>query len=600
VKHLACLLLAILIISVAFSFYQFPTAKADITATRTFTASTSDGYIYSSALNMTGDGSSDYNLIHELTWGGISSATSTIPIGQDYSANTFTIYRGYLFFDTSAIPDSATINSATLRLYVQTDLSTTDFNVTIQNGQPTYPHNPLDSGDYYQAHYSGTGGTNSSSAISGVGYWNIALSSTGLGWLSTTGQSKFALRSSEDLASSMPTTPEYVTFYSSEQGDAYAPTLTVTYTASVVYTYNFHGPYLDSGSVYNGHVNCTVYQSYNTTESFLLDGTGGTADSETRYYEQQAVLVSWNITDSGNYTRTYYFSSAFTENVYIYIPNPDLPIGLYTFTVTDFRGIRNGYLQILTYQGTTLQVLGQRQLDSVNPVPFYLTWGQTYYLRVVCTDGTLDMGSFTALSIENTNLIIPYDAFPITYYSLNATVNAMRQNNTWIQMNYTDWSSLTIWVSTTITHSVGYTAITDYSDNQTSNTIVLNWNSANADTDYLVTVIAYRDGTENTYNFICPHTPNESNPWAMLDALLADVNGFPIRPRYMIGLALVLAFVGIFSYAHAVAGAFAGVLSSAFLTVIGWLQIHWILISFAGAVAVFMAIADFKKTEREI
>jgi hypothetical protein len=588
VKHLAWLLLVILIFSVALSLYRFPMANA-ATASRSFAASSSDGYI-------TANGPA-YIDAHDTLTGTVYS--NALYIGQDKGITPYYVYRGFLFFDTAAIPDSATITSATLSLYVSSDHSTNDFNATLQTGGSTYPHDPLEIGDYYYPHYSSNGGSRNTSEISGTGYWNVTLNSDGINWLSKIGTSKFALLSSRDISNTAPSGAEYVTVYSSEQGESYAPKLYVTYTTSGAYTYNFYGPYVDTGAVFSGKTTCTVYQSYNSTVSFTLDGAGG-ADTVTYAFEQAAVMVAWNISSGMNYTRTYYFDGSLTEDVYIFMPSLDLPVGLYTFTVTDFRGITNGYLEILTNIGTGTKILTRQPLDSVNPVPCYLSWSVKYQLRLTCTDGTLDLGSFTALTIENTNLIIPFDAFPITYYGLNATVNAARQNDTWIQMNYTDWSELTIWVSTTITHSVGYSTVTDYSDNETSNTVVLNWYSANSDTDYLVTVQAYRDGTTNTYSFICPHTPNESNPWAMLDALLADVNGFPIRPRYIIGLALVLAFVGIFSYAHAVAGAFAGVLSAAFLTVIGWLQIHWVLISFAGAVAMFMAIADFKKTEREV
>ncbi len=374
-------------------------------------------------------------------------------------------------------------------------------------------------------------------------------------------------------------------------GDMTVKSLT-TVGSSAPYTYVFHGPYLDSGTVYNGYVNCTITLS-SGTESFTLDGTSGSADSETKQYNQQALLVSWNITAGTNYTRVHYFTGASFEEVNIYIPDPELPVGLYTFTVTDFRGITNGYLQVLVQQGTDLTLLAQRKIDSVNPIPFYLTWGQTYYLRVTCDLGTLDLGTFTALSQENTNLIIPYDAFPVTYYGLNVTCVAKRQSATWIQMNYTDHASLTSWVYMEIEHKANGVYVTDYTDNATGNTVTSSWYGADQDTDYRVTVTSLRDGTEQVWVFSCPHVPDDANPWGPLDEW---GDSLPFQPRYIVGFCVVLAVAMIFSYWHVVAGGFATLAAAGFLNYFGWLNINWTFIALGGAIVVMIAFAEFRRS----
>jgi len=55
----------------------------------------------------------------------------TVPIGQRYVALTYYVMRGFLFFNTSSIPDYATINSTILSLNITVDGSTTDFNLTV-------------------------------------------------------------------------------------------------------------------------------------------------------------------------------------------------------------------------------------------------------------------------------------------------------------------------------------------------------------------------------------------------------------------------------------------------------------------------------------
>jgi hypothetical protein len=593
-KPFFILLIFLLFISL-FCLGFTPTVNADITDTRTFTASTSDGHANVTNLN--------YDTAHDDagTEAQVFTSQSIFNVGQTYDGSFYyDLWRSFVFFDTSAIPDLATIDTAILGLYVETDSSTTNFNVTIQDGTPTYPHDPVTKADYYYIRYSGNGGNRSTSTISGAGYWNITLSTDGEGWISKTGQTKFALRSSEDIADSAPSNDEYVAFYAREQGTSYAPRLYVTYTVDTddVFSYTVLGPYVDTptDTVFNGVCNVTVYPSYNETFSFLLDGSGG-EDSEIFVYEQQPVFMAWNISDSVNYTRRIYFTDEVTEEFYIFVPSPDLPFYLYTFTITDFYGMTNAFLETRLYLSAQNEVVERQLLDSVNPFPYYLQWAIKYNLRVVCDEGSLDVGSFTPLTETSQNIVIARDAFPISYYGFNATVNAGRMNATYIQMNYTDNAELTEWIYTEITHLDGQTYTTDYTDNATASTVQINWYSALETIDYLVTVTALRDESLISFTFSCSTTQEEVNPFAPLDEL---GDNFPIQPRYIVGFGIVLACAGIFSYAHIVAGAFSIAITSAFLTAIGWLNLSWVLLALAFAISVLISIAWFKSREREI
>jgi hypothetical protein len=140
------------------------------------------------------------------------------------------IYRGFLFFNTSELPANAYLTNAMLSLYKKNDYSATDFTITAQNGQPDFPNDPLDGGDYDKEHYSGNGGgLNTTSFVNGRN--NITL--TDLSWINVGGVTKLCLRSDRDINGTAPKELEYVEVYSAnlyqESGEHYRPELIITY-----------------------------------------------------------------------------------------------------------------------------------------------------------------------------------------------------------------------------------------------------------------------------------------------------------------------------------------------------------------------------------
>jgi len=179
-----------------------------IDPTLTVNASINDGYLYQSDLN--------YSTAWSASEGIVSSDDKYLSIGQT-GINTsldYYIYRGFLFFDTSELPANAIIKNATLSLYKKDDYSATDFTITVQNGQPTYPHDPLEKEDYDQKYYSGNGGgLNTTNFTNGRN--NLTL--TNFSWITIGDLTKLCLRSSRDINGNTPTGNEYVTVYASEQ-----------------------------------------------------------------------------------------------------------------------------------------------------------------------------------------------------------------------------------------------------------------------------------------------------------------------------------------------------------------------------------------------
>lgn len=219
----AWLIVIILFLGFCFVFIPLDKVKA---ASLSFSSNSYDGCTFTTAVYATAHQASTGTVESGYIWIGQANALG----GQD------TIYRGYVIFDTSALPNDATVDSAILSLYVGADQSDTDFNVTIQSGMPTYPHEPVIANDYYYSYYSGSGGSANTSTISGSGYWNITLSAIGEGWISLTGTTKFCLRSSRDISATESTGDEYIECKVAENGASYTAKLYVEYSLPPSYS----------------------------------------------------------------------------------------------------------------------------------------------------------------------------------------------------------------------------------------------------------------------------------------------------------------------------------------------------------------------------
>ncbi|HWR27845.1 MAG TPA: hypothetical protein VN377_05355, partial [Candidatus Thermoplasmatota archaeon] len=178
-----------------------------IDPTVTLYSTFSDGYIYNYGTN--------YNTAQSSSYGMESSSATYITIGQKKVSTMYFINRGFVFFNTSVVPFNALLDNATLALYKKDDNSTTDFDITIQDGQPTYPHDPLESSDYNKNHYSGNIGALNTSGFT-TGYNNITLNN--LKCINTNGTTKLCLRSSRDINGTTPTGNEYINVFSSDFG----------------------------------------------------------------------------------------------------------------------------------------------------------------------------------------------------------------------------------------------------------------------------------------------------------------------------------------------------------------------------------------------
>jgi hypothetical protein len=164
-------------------------------ASSTFTGSTNDGSIRSEGLN--------YSDVHAgsdlIINNGDPIFNPFAHIGQERQTRGifnkyyyYYIHRSFFYFDTSSLPDNAVITGASLKLYGHGDDPSTDFNLTVVNGQPNYPHNSLTDADFSIANYqtAPNGGQFNTSGFNSSGYNTINLNSTGQSWINKTGTTK--------------------------------------------------------------------------------------------------------------------------------------------------------------------------------------------------------------------------------------------------------------------------------------------------------------------------------------------------------------------------------------------------------------------------
>lgn len=353
------------------------------------------------------------------------------------------------------------------------------------------------------------------------------------------------------------------------------------------------GPYYETGLVATIKVRVTAYYDDMNPQSYTLDGTDGVAD--TVNLPDKATYFSWNLTSSGNQSRTIWLSSVH-ETYNVFMPNLADPYYLYSFTVTDFVGLSNAYLETIVSINSTSQIVERLPLSSVNNLEFWFSWQHYYALRIISDQGTINYGDFQARSETNQNIVLTTDMIPVPTEGLNITVNALRINATWVQANYTDSQTETNWLTVTIKHKVGYTLVQDYTTNNTGDTQQINWYSASASLDYLVYLVASRDSGELSWSFSTPFYEPDTNPWAEPLTILGDSLPFPIAN--IVGFTIVMFFFGMTTYEDRHLGLVVGILVAGFLTYIHWLAIPVTFIALALCLAVFFILSEAKKHER--
>ena len=184
--------------------------------------------------------SSDYTTTHDAATGtAVNDSSGVISVWNTICTTpVYYIYRGFLLFDTSSIPDTDTISSATFSAQGDAGGGTSNGDT---DSIAVVASTPASNTALATADYDAVGTTQLSTGI-GIGsistaaYNDWVLNATGIANISTTGVSKFALRTTKDISATTPTntvTCTYAHFESADNaGTSVDPKLVVTHEAA--------------------------------------------------------------------------------------------------------------------------------------------------------------------------------------------------------------------------------------------------------------------------------------------------------------------------------------------------------------------------------
>jgi hypothetical protein len=251
--------------------------------------------------------SDTYNKAYDNNSG--TPTTGPLYIGQYEMAGEYVVMRAFLMFDTSAIPNEATINSAYVRLTGFDDHSDDDeFAVTIQQVKPPAPHDPLIPGDYDRHIFAGNFGNRNTTSFVNDKFFNISLNASGLLDINLSGYTYWMVRSSEDIAARDPGVgnDEWVVFYApGGVNPDYRPYLIINYTvpgSNWAYIVNLTASSNSSGSWLNYS---TLQANSNGTWTFPINSN----------FSSSSMKYFWSVNYTDYAGTIYYVPLTFTTGI---------------------------------------------------------------------------------------------------------------------------------------------------------------------------------------------------------------------------------------------------------------------------------------------
>lgn len=350
-------------------------------------------------------------------------------------------------------------------------------------------------------------------------------------------------------------------------------------------TYTCKGAYNEDGTFNSAGINVTMTRQGESPETFFLNGTY-LANATSK-----AIVFHFDL--GYNESRTYYTVSGDAETIYVLLPQQ--PYYTYFFEVIDYVGLQWGYLESVLNVNGTDTVVERWGLNVMNDIPFTLSWGKAYTMRLVCNKGSYTYGSYVAGATTSFTLGVTSDMFPVTPTDINGlAVRANRMNVTWIQCYYKDIYSNTSWVYFEIIEYGETTPIYSHNETFSPQDVTLNWMEAASDTDYYVIITISHEllGTK-VWSFPCPAPVATTNPFDALSVL----GTFPFAAN-QVPAVLILVAVGLcFTWWSVPFGMIVEVIVAVLEVWLGWLDIGWAWMSISGSMVLIIALAEAKQRE---
>jgi hypothetical protein len=365
-------------------------------------------------------------------------------VGQKFGSSQYTVYRGFLRFDTSRIPDTATILSAKLCLYGDWDQSTTDFVIRIQKWTG---NTPINTGDYNQFDGVNYDDGNYNTANFDDWAWNN-ITITNFSIINVAGDTLICLRSSRDINADTPTGVEFVQFFTKDWLGDKPAFLEITYSFPVP-EYTVIPNWMVGGE--NGYLMAADLPSFPNYTGYV-DGfeTGARASFWQGTQEYLNVTSDTTFVKSGIYgaksseqgSDTWYYSyptqqsgNKFYTVAYKIVPNPNDPnitsaeyllgsqltynttssVDVALYLLENATGV---FLQLEVSDGVNDQIVNGTHILSLSTwytIKLAVTASTTQVSASVYVDGGLD----STATISYTYTGIYYEHFEISPPSFN-------------------------------------------------------------------------------------------------------------------------------------------------------------------------------------
>lgn len=156
--------------------------------------------------------------------------SANLPYGQKLVSTTYQFMEIFLSWDTSFIPDTATVTGADIGLYHQNKGVTQDFVIQVRARDWG---TSVTTADFVAGADLSALTLLASRTTVGIGtnaYWVLTSEAALLSAINKTGETRVVVTSDRMAAGNTPTTSEFMAVWLNEKGAGYQPRLVVTYT----------------------------------------------------------------------------------------------------------------------------------------------------------------------------------------------------------------------------------------------------------------------------------------------------------------------------------------------------------------------------------